>query len=148
MREYDTLPVNRLTGTVFMSRPAPPQSVTPESPAIDVMIDLRHLHAAVMVQHVSIDAANAYMLQRGVRSLLVFNQDRALAGLITAIDILGDKSLRISEEIDLVSPNVTVAHFQSPRISATFACNPSGVTIAAFHGASILIAMRERTPRG
>ena len=122
--------------------------MTPESPAIDVTIDLRHLNAAVMLPHVSIDAANVYMMQRGVRSLFVLNQDRALAGLIPATDILGDKSLRIIEEIDLVSPNVTVAHFQSPRISATFACNPSGVTIAAFHGASILSAMRERTPRG
>lgn len=148
MREYDTLPANRLTGTVFIPRLAPPKSLTSESPAIDVTTDLRHLHAAVMVPHVSIDATNIYMMRRGVRSLLVLNQDRVLAGLITATDILGDKSLRISEGIDLVSPNVTVAHFQSPRISATFACNPSGVTIAALHGASILSAMRERTPRG
>lgn len=114
MREYDTLPANRLTGTVFISRPAPPKSVTLESPAIDVMTDLRQMHAAVIVPHVSIDAANAYMMQRGVRSLLVLNRDRALAGLITATDILGEKPLRIIEERRLKHHDILVSDIMTP----------------------------------
>ena len=98
MNHYDTLPAQRLTGAVFVSRPPPPKSVTLESPALDVMTDLRYTHAAVIEPQVTMDAANAYMLQRGVRSLLVLNQDRALGGLITTTDILGEKPLRFSEE--------------------------------------------------
>ena len=50
--------------------------------------------------------------------------------------------------VDFVAANHLRAHFQSPRISATFNCNPSGVTVAASHGASILSAIRDSTPRG
>ena len=50
--------------------------------------------------------------------------------------------------VDFVAADYLRAHFQSPRISATFNCNPSGVTVAASHGASILSAIRDSTPRG
>ena len=114
MREYDTLPAHLLTGAVFVARPAPPKSVTLESPAIDVMTDLRHMHAAVIEPHVTMDAANAYMKQRGVRSLLVLNQDRALGGLITATDILGEKPLRFIEERRLKHSDILVSDIMTP----------------------------------
>ena len=114
MREYDTLPAQRLTGAVFVSRPAPPKSVTLESPAIDIMTDLRHMHAAVIEPHVTMDAANAYMKQRGVRSLLVLNQDRALGGFITATDILGEKPLRVIEERRVKHSDILVSDIMTP----------------------------------
>lgn len=114
MREYDTLPVHRLTGTVYVSRPAPPKSVTLESPALDVMTDLRHTLAAVIEPHVTMDAANAYMMQRGVRSLLVLNHDRALGGVITADDVLGEKPLRLSEERRIKHHDILVADIMTP----------------------------------
>lgn len=114
MREYDTLPAQRLTGSVFVARPAPPKSVTLESPAIDIMTDLRHMHAAVIEPHVTIDAALAYMKQRGVRSLLVLNQDRALGGFITATDILGDKPLRLIEERRVKHSDILVSDIMTP----------------------------------
>ena len=39
-------------------------------------------------------------------------------------------------------------YFQSPRNSATFACKPSGVTVAGGQAVSITRAMFEKTPRG
>ena len=102
MSHYDTLPTLRLNGAVFVSRPPPPKSVRLDSPALDVMTDLRHMHAAVIEPQVTMDAANAYMMQRGVRSLLVLNQDRALGGLITATDILGEKPLRFRDRKSVV----------------------------------------------
>ncbi len=42
--------------------------------------------------------ANSYMIQRGVRSLLVLNQDQSLKGIITATDILGEKPLRFIQD--------------------------------------------------
>ncbi len=114
MREYDTLPAHLLTGAVFVARPAPPKSVTLESPAIDVMTDLRHMHAAVIEPHVTMDSANAYMKQRGVRSLLVLNQDRALGGIITATDILGEKPLRFIEERRVKHSDILVSNIMTP----------------------------------
>ena len=114
MREFDTLPAHRLSGSVFVSRPAPPKSVTLESPAVDVMTDLRHTHAAVIDPEVTIEAANAYMMQRGVRSLLVLNRDRALGGMITATDILGEKPLRIIEERRVKHHDILVSDIMTP----------------------------------
>lgn len=114
MREYDTLPAQRLTGAVFVARPAPPKSVTLESPAIDIMTDLRHMHAAVIEPHVTMDAAIVYMKQRGVRSLLVLNQDRVLGGFITATDILGEKSLRVIEERRVKHSDILVSDIMTP----------------------------------
>ena len=114
MSHYDTLPTLRLNGAVFVSRPPPPKSVTLDSPALDVMTDLRHMHAAVIEPQVTMDAANAYMMQRGVRSLLVLNQDRALGGLITATDILGEKPLRFSEERRVKHNDILVSDIMTP----------------------------------
>ena len=114
MRDYHTLPAQRLTGSVFVARPAPPKLVTLESPALEVMTDLRHMHAAVIEPQVTMESANAYMLQRGVRSLLVLNQDRALGGLITATDILGEKPLRFSEERRVKHHDILVSDIMTP----------------------------------
>ena len=114
MREYDPLPAHRLTGAVFVSRPAPPKSVTVESPALDVMTDLRYTHAAVIEPQVTMESANAYMVQRGVRSLLVLNHDRALGGIITATDVLGEKPLRFMEERRVKHHDILVSDMMTP----------------------------------
>ena len=98
MPDYHALPAQRLTGAVQISRPAPPKPVTLESPALDVLTDLRQIYAAVIEPHVTMESANVLMIQRGVRSLLVLNQDRDLGGIITATDILGEKPLRFIRE--------------------------------------------------
>lgn len=114
MSDFDTLPAQRLTGTVYVSRPAPPKSVTLASPALDVMTDLRHTHAAVIEPHATMDAANAYMQQRGVRSLFVLNHDRALGGVITVDDALGEKPLRVSEQRRIKHHDILVADIMTP----------------------------------
>ena len=114
MRDQDTLSSQRLSGAVFVSRPAPPKSVKLDSPALDVMTDLRHTHAAVIEPHVTMESANAYMMQRGVRSLFVLNQDRALGGIITATDILGEKPLRFIEERRVKHHDILVSDIMTP----------------------------------
>ncbi len=98
MFDYHPLSACYLTGTVLVSRPPQFKSVTLESSALDVMTDLRHSDAAVIEPHVSMEFANSYMIQRGVRSLLVLNQDHSLRGIITATDILGEKPLRFIQD--------------------------------------------------
>lgn len=98
MNEFKSLPVQYLTGTVQISKPASPNSVTLDSPASEVMTDLRKLHAAVIAPNITIEVANNYMMHRGVRTLLVINDDNSLAGIITAGDILGEKPMRFIQE--------------------------------------------------
>ena len=114
MPNYHALPAQRLTGAVQISRPAPPETVTLESPALDVMTDLRHIYAAVIEPQVTMESANAFMILRGVRSLLVLNQDRALGGIITASDILGEKPLRFIQERGVKHNEILVADIMTP----------------------------------
>jgi len=114
MRNYHPLPEQRLSGAVFVARPAPPKLVTPESPAVDVMTDLRYTHPAIIEPHISVDAAQAYMVQRGVRMLLVMSPERSLAGIITATDILGEKPLRFSEERRVKHSEILVSDIMTP----------------------------------
>ncbi len=114
MPDYRVLPAQRLTGTVRVSRPAPPGNVNLESPALEVMTDLRHNYAAVIDPQVTMELANAYMMQRGVRSLLVLNQDRSLGGIITATDILGEKPMRFVQERRVKHNEILVADIMTP----------------------------------
>jgi CBS domain-containing protein len=114
MPNYHVLTTQRLTGAVQISRPAPPKSITLESPALDVMTDLRHIYAAVIEPQVTMESANAFMILRGVRSLLVLNQDRALGGIITASDILGEKPLRFIRERGVKHNEILVADIMTP----------------------------------
>lgn len=114
MPNYHVLPAQRLTGAVHISRPAPPKAITLESPALDVMTDLRHIYAAVIEPQVTMESANAFMILRGVRSLLVLNQDRALGGIITASDILGEKPLRFIRERGVKHNEILVSDIMTP----------------------------------
>jgi CBS domain-containing protein len=114
MRNYHPLPEQPLTGPVFIARPAPPKSVTTESPALDVMTDLRHTHSALVEPQTSVDAGHAYMVQRGVRLLLVMSAERGLAGIITAADILGEKPLDFSQERRVKHSEILVSDIMTP----------------------------------
>ena len=114
MPDYHILAAQRLTGAIRIVCPAAPPSVTLASPASDVMTDLRHAHAAVIDLHRSMEAANEYMKQRGVRSLLVLNKDEILTGIITATDVLGDKPLRFIQERRVKHSEILVCDIMTP----------------------------------
>lgn len=114
MRTYQPLPEHRLSGAIYVARPAPPKTVTPDSPALDVMTDLRHTHSALIEPDTSVDAAHAYMIQRGVRLLLVMTPERSLAGIITANDVLGEKPLRFSQERRVKHSEIQVSDIMTP----------------------------------
>lgn len=114
MTEYHVLPVQRLSGSVHVFKSAPAKRVIMESPAIEIMTDLRHSHVATIEPQTSIDLANLYMKQRGVRSLFVLNGDHTLQGVITATDILGEKPMRFNQERQLKHNEITVADIMTP----------------------------------
>lgn len=114
MTEYHTLPSQRLSGAVRVFKPAPAKHVSLGSPALDIMTDLRHSHVATITPQTSIDQANMYMKQRGVRSLFVLNTDHTLQGVITATDILGEKPMRFNQDRQLKHSEIMVADIMTP----------------------------------
>jgi CBS domain-containing protein len=114
MSDFHVLSARRLAGTVRIVSSALPKPVTLLSPALEVMTDLRYTHAAVIDTATSMEAANAYMIKRGVRSLLVLDRDKNLCGFITASDILGEKPLRFIQERQVKHNEILVADIMTP----------------------------------
>jgi CBS domain-containing protein len=114
MNEYKSLAVQYLAGTVRISQPLSPNPVTFDSPAFEVMTDLRKTQAAVIAPGITMEIANTYMMQRGVRTLLVMNSDNSLAGIITATDILGEKPMRFIQERGVKHNEILVADMMTP----------------------------------
>ena len=115
MRNYRPLPSRSLTSNTTICRPDPPRPVTLDSPATEVLTDLRHVYAAVIEPHATMDSANQYMIQRGVRLLLVVNSDKSLAGLITANDIQGEKPMRFVRERGVKHNEILVSDIMTPQ---------------------------------
>lgn len=114
MSDFHILSARRLAGTVRIVCPASPKTVTLHSPALEVMTDLRYTHAAVTDTGTPMEVANAYMIQRAVRSLLVLDEDKNLCGIITASDILGEKPLRFIQERRVKHNEILVADIMTP----------------------------------
>lgn len=114
MSDYRTLPVQYLTGAVEISQPMPSKRVTMDSPAIEVMTDLRCTTAAIIRPDATMELANTYMMMRGIRTLFVTNSDQSLCGLITATDVLGEKPLRFIESRRIKHSEILVQDIMTP----------------------------------
>ena len=86
-----------------------------ESPALAVMTDLREIPAATIDLEAPLDAANRFMIRRGVRLLLVTDDDRQVLGLITASDILGEKPVQFGLERGIKRQDILVRDIMTPR---------------------------------
>ena len=92
-----------------------PGSVTPDSPATDVMTDLRHTPAFTTDADAPANQALQKMMHAGVRLLLVTNSARHVVGLITARDLMGEKPVRAATENQIPRDAVTVAQCMVPQ---------------------------------
>lgn len=68
-----------------------------DSPAIEAMTDFSRVTAVTVNAAVSLAEANAMMISRGVRLLMVTGADDQVVGLITARDILGEKPMQLAQ---------------------------------------------------
>lgn len=82
--------------------------VTPDSPAIEVMTDLKQIVAATVGADVLLSHANHLMISRGVRSLLVTDGKGAVVGLLTATDVLGEKPMQCVQKNGIKHEEITV----------------------------------------
>lgn len=85
-----------------------------ESPAIEVMTDLRRVNAVTIGFDATIDAANQVMINRHVRALFVMDERGGLQGLITASDVLGERPIQFARERDIRHSEMVVRDIMTP----------------------------------
>lgn len=93
LRDYFPLRFDKLQPGVGYAQPTQvvPDKVTLDDAATSVMTDLTRVTAVIILPGDTVDEAHRRMIQRGVRLLLVVDQDRKVVGLLSASDILGEK---------------------------------------------------------
>ena len=112
---YKSLAIERMRAGVVVQPPITgPKPVRLDSPAIEVMTDLRQFAAATIGPEATIARANRAMIARAVRLLLVVDVTGAVLGLITAHDIVGEKPVNILHETRGKHDELTVGDLMVP----------------------------------
>ena len=114
MREYSPLTLHLLAAGARTAEPHPPGRVGLDDPAFSVMTDLREIAAATTAPEESISRAHAFMIRRGVRLLFVLDREGAIAGVITATDLLGEKPMRFMQSHGVSHAELQVADLMTP----------------------------------
>jgi CBS domain-containing protein len=114
-REYHPLTAHRLQPGARYHQPGEePERVRIDSPALAVMTDLRQISAATIDLEAPVDAANRFMIRRGVRLLLVSDDERQVLGLITSNDVLGEKPVQFALERGIKRQEIRVRDIMIP----------------------------------
>ncbi|MCB1885982.1 MAG: CBS domain-containing protein [Rhodocyclaceae bacterium] len=90
------------------------ERVSADTPAIEVMTDLRRVAAATIRPDTPLIEANQAMILRGVRSLFVLDADGTLLGVITATDLFGEAPIRLANQRGGVAADLTVRDVMTP----------------------------------
>jgi len=115
-RDYQPLPIRELGAAAGFRRPTQAQAprVSAESPALHVMTDLARVAPATIRPQAPLAGANQFMITRGVRLLLVIDDQETVAGVITATDLLSERPMRVATERGLRRDELTVADVMTP----------------------------------
>ena len=115
-RLYEPLPIRELGSGAGFRRPTQPPAakVTIESPALEVMTDLARTTPATIRRQAPLAGANQFMITRGVRLLLVVDEEEKVLGLVTATDILGERPMLAATGRGLRRDELTVADIMIP----------------------------------
>lgn len=119
LRNYLTLPFTALPHGTGYAQPTQPalDRVQLDSPATDAMTDLARVAAVIVLAGDTVDEAHRRMVQRGVRLLLVVDQDRKVMGVITADIILGEAPVQVAVRHGIHRDEVLVRDVMSPCAS-------------------------------
>ena len=117
LRNYTPLSFHLLQPRAGYAQPtqAVPDRVTLDDPALQVMTDFKAITAVIVLSGDPLDEAHRRMIQRGVRLLLVVDQDRQIVGVITASDILGDKPVRVITQRGIRREELLVRDIMTPH---------------------------------
>lgn len=114
LREYSALSLAPIQPGARLAEPREPDRVTLDDPAFSVMTDLSTVPAATITPERSVEEANTLMVERRVRLLFVLDAARAIAGVITATDLLGEKPMRFMRERGVPRNEVLVEDIMTP----------------------------------
>jgi signal-transduction protein with cAMP-binding, CBS, and nucleotidyltransferase domain len=112
-RNFLSLPSHSLGDKAGFRRPSQAK-VALESPALTVMTDLTRISPATIGPEAPIESANRFMMMRGVRLLLVVDERECVLGVISAADILGERSMRVAAGRGLRRDELAVADVMTP----------------------------------
>jgi CBS domain-containing protein len=117
LREYPALTYSALRPGAAYAQPSQslPEQVTLDDPALQVLTDFQRVTAIIILAGDALDEAHRRMIQRGVRLLLVVDQDRKVVGVITSNDILGEKPLQTIVQRGIRREELLVRDIMTPQ---------------------------------
>ena len=115
-RDYQPLPIRELGAAAGFRRPTQAQAprVSADSPALQVMTDLTRVAPATIRPQAPLAGANQFMIQRGVRLLLVIDDRENVLGVITATDVLSERPMRVATELGVRRDELAVSDVMTP----------------------------------
>lgn len=114
--DYNPLASAKLEeGTSFHRTDRIFESVKLDDPASVVMTDLKKVSAVTIAAQAPIDAASTRMKHRGVRLLLVVDDEDDVVGLITASDLLGAKPVQHIQKHGGTYHDILVRDIMTPQ---------------------------------
>lgn len=115
--QFQSLPTVALPQTTDLvhldARPSRP--VTMDSPALEVMTDLKVVDPVSVHEDVTLQVAHALMVSRGIRLLFVTDDEGRLTGLVTATDVLGERPVQCMLEHNKRHADILVRDVMTPR---------------------------------
>ncbi len=88
--------------------------ITEDSPAAKVMTNLKQVIPATTRATTPLKKANQQMIERGVRMLFVIDGEQQLKGIITSIDILGEKPIKHMQRVGCKRDDINVEDVMTP----------------------------------
>ncbi len=85
-----------------------------DSPAVEAMTDFLRVNVVTIGASESLVDANARMISRGVRMLIVSAPDDGVLGLITARDIMGEKPMQLAQSRGCKRDELRVTDLMTP----------------------------------
>lgn len=115
--QYKTLRQARLEqcASYYQAESLPLRSVQLDSPALEVMTDLKRIQAVTIGPDATLTAVKRAMMRNTVRSLLVADEKRCILGIITSTDTMGEKPMQIVLERGIRHEEVLVRDIMTPR---------------------------------
>ena len=114
---YRTLETSLLGAETTYQHPEQhlPMNLTPDSPAIDVMTDLRRVAAQAISTFCGVEQATERMKNAGVRLLFVINQSYEIQGILTSQDILEEKVVTYMSTHNTRREDITARDLMTPQ---------------------------------
>ena len=91
-----------------------PPAVNADSAAVLVMTDLSQVPSATITADASLEDANQSMLVRGVRALFVVGNSNDIVGLVTSVDVLGEKPVLVAQRLRSKRSDLRIADVMVP----------------------------------